>query len=131
MNAGRVVAMAEGESSVACACRVWFVCVAMTINPLFKKSHRLLFLLIVSVLFLFVFFSPLPRPSLAANGNDPKKFKSEVRSPSVPSRVVHVRKLPNDINEAEVIGLGLPFGKVTNLLMLKGKNQVSNLHACL
>ncbi|XP_075879263.1 polypyrimidine tract-binding protein 1-like [Nelusetta ayraudi] len=59
----------------------------------------------------------------AANGNDPKKFKSEVRSPSVPSRVVHVRKLPNDINEAEVIGLGLPFGKVTNLLMLKGKNQ--------
>lgn len=78
-----------------------------------------------------LFFSPLPRPSLAANGNDPKKFKSEVRSPSVPSRVVHVRKLPNDINEAEVIGLGLPFGKVTNLLMLKGKNQVSNLHACL
>lgn len=122
--------MAEGESSVACACRVWFVCVAMTINPLFKKSHRLLFPLIVSVVFV-LFFSPLPRPSLAANGNDPKKFKSEVRSPSVPSRVVHVRKLPNDINEAEVIGLGLPFGKVTNLLMLKGKNQVSNLHACL
>lgn len=129
MNPGRVVAMAEGESSVACACRVWFVCVAMTINPLFKKSHRLLFPLIVSVL---LFVPPLPSPpSFAANGNDSKKFKSEVRSPSVPSRVVHVRKLPNDINEAEVIGLGLPFGKVTNLLMLKGKNQVSNLHACL
>ena len=62
--------------------------------------------------------------SLAANGNDSKKFKGDVRSPGVPSRVVHVRKLPNDINEAEVIGLGLPFGKVTNLLMLKGKNQV-------
>lgn len=62
--------------------------------------------------------------SLAANGNDTKKFKGDVRSPGVPSRVVHVRKLPNDINEAEVIGLGLPFGKVTNLLMLKGKNQV-------
>lgn len=60
----------------------------------------------------------------AANGNDSKKFKGDVRSPGVPSRVVHVRKLPNDINEAEVIGLGLPFGKVTNLLMLKGKNQV-------
>ncbi|CAB1451899.1 unnamed protein product [Pleuronectes platessa] len=59
----------------------------------------------------------------AANGNDSKKFKGDVRSPGVPSRVVHVRKLPNDINEAEVIGLGLPFGKVTNLLMLKGKNQ--------
>ncbi|KAM8833564.1 polypyrimidine tract-binding protein 1a [Synchiropus splendidus] len=59
----------------------------------------------------------------SANGNDNKKFKGDVRSPGVPSRVVHVRKLPSDINEAEVIGLGLPFGKVTNLLMLKGKNQ--------
>ncbi|XP_064187475.1 polypyrimidine tract-binding protein 1b isoform X2 [Anguilla rostrata] len=59
----------------------------------------------------------------AANGNDSKKFKGEIRSPGIPSRVIHVRKLPNDINEAEVISLGLPFGKVTNLLMLKGKNQ--------
>ncbi|NP_001116126.1 polypyrimidine tract-binding protein 1b [Danio rerio] len=61
--------------------------------------------------------------SSAANGNDSKKFKGDIRSPAVPSRVIHVRKLPNDINEAEVIALGLPFGKVTNLLMLKGKNQ--------
>ncbi|XP_077058972.1 polypyrimidine tract-binding protein 1b isoform X1 [Siphateles boraxobius] len=61
--------------------------------------------------------------SSAANGNDSKKFKGEIRSPAAPSRVIHVRKLPNDINEAEVISLGLPFGKVTNLLMLKGKNQ--------
>ncbi|KAI2659413.1 Polypyrimidine tract-binding protein 1 [Labeo rohita] len=61
--------------------------------------------------------------SSAANGNDSKKFKGDIRSPSAPSRVIHVRKLPNDINEAEVISLGLPFGKVTNLLMLKGKNQ--------
>lgn len=97
------------------ACRVWFVCVAMTINPLFKKSQSLLF---PPWLYLLLFFF------LAANGNDTKKFKGDVRSPGVPSRVVHVRKLPNDINEAEVIGLGLPFGKVTNLLMLKGKNQV-------
>ncbi|NXP09408.1 PTBP1 protein, partial [Thinocorus orbignyianus] len=61
--------------------------------------------------------------SSAANGNDSKKFKSDIRSPGVPSRVIHVRKLPSDITEAEVISLGLPFGKVTNLLMLKGKNQ--------
>ncbi|XP_052466092.1 polypyrimidine tract-binding protein 1-like isoform X3 [Carassius gibelio] len=61
--------------------------------------------------------------SSAANGNDSKKFKGDIRSPGIPSRVIHVRKLPNDINEAEVISLGLPFGKVTNLLMLKGKNQ--------
>uniref|UniRef100_A0A8C4XIL2 Polypyrimidine tract-binding protein 1 n=1 Tax=Erpetoichthys calabaricus TaxID=27687 RepID=A0A8C4XIL2_ERPCA len=61
--------------------------------------------------------------SATANGNDSKKFKGDNRSPGVPSRVIHVRKLPNDVNEAEVISLGLPFGKVTNLLMLKGKNQ--------
>uniref|UniRef100_A0AAR2JHB7 Polypyrimidine tract-binding protein 1 n=1 Tax=Pygocentrus nattereri TaxID=42514 RepID=A0AAR2JHB7_PYGNA len=61
--------------------------------------------------------------SSAANGNDSKKFKGDIRSPGTPSRVIHVRKLPSDINEAEVISLGLPFGKVTNLLMLKGKNQ--------
>uniref|UniRef100_A0AAY5ERJ3 Polypyrimidine tract-binding protein 1 n=1 Tax=Electrophorus electricus TaxID=8005 RepID=A0AAY5ERJ3_ELEEL len=61
--------------------------------------------------------------SSAANGNDSKKFKGDIRSPGIPSRVIHVRKLPADINEAEVISLGLPFGKVTNLLMLKGKNQ--------
>ncbi|KAK2831865.1 hypothetical protein Q7C36_016951 [Tachysurus vachellii] len=66
---------------------------------------------------------PYIMSSGAANGNDSKKFKGDIRSPGVPSRVVHVRKLPSDINEAEVISLGLPFGKVTNLLMLKGKNQ--------
>lgn len=65
--------------------------------------------------------------SIPANGNDSKKFKGDIRSPGVPSRVIHVRKLPSDINEAEVISLGLPFGKVTNLLMLKGKNQVFNV----
>ena len=59
----------------------------------------------------------------AANGNDSKKFKGDNRSAGVPSRVIHVRKLPSDVTEGEVISLGLPFGKVTNLLMLKGKNQ--------
>ncbi|XP_013928241.1 PREDICTED: polypyrimidine tract-binding protein 1 [Thamnophis sirtalis] len=59
----------------------------------------------------------------AANGNDSKKFKGDSRSAGVPSRVIHIRKLPSDVTEAEVISLGLPFGKVTNLLMLKGKNQ--------
>ncbi|NXY19566.1 PTBP1 protein, partial [Atrichornis clamosus] len=58
-----------------------------------------------------------------ANGNESKKFKGDNRSAGVPSRVIHVRKLPSDVTEAEVISLGLPFGKVTNLLMLKGKNQ--------
>lgn len=120
MNPGRVVAMAEGESSAACACLVCLCChddqsIIQEEPPPSVPADCIC----------VVFFS-LPPLSPAANGNDSKKFKSEVRSPSVPSRVVHVRKLPNDINEAEVIGLGLPFGKVTNLLMLKGKNQVSN-----
>uniref|UniRef100_A0A8C2LDA1 RRM domain-containing protein n=1 Tax=Cricetulus griseus TaxID=10029 RepID=A0A8C2LDA1_CRIGR len=59
----------------------------------------------------------------AANGNNSKKFKGDNRSTGVPSRVIHVRSLPSDVTEGEVISLGLPFGKVTNLLMLKGKNQ--------
>ncbi|XP_015218177.2 polypyrimidine tract-binding protein 3 isoform X2 [Lepisosteus oculatus] len=57
-----------------------------------------------------------------ANGNDSKKFKGD-RSPCAPSRVLHIRKIPLEVTEAEVISLGVPFGKVTNLLMLKGKNQ--------
>ncbi|XP_044056259.1 polypyrimidine tract-binding protein 1b isoform X2 [Siniperca chuatsi] len=61
--------------------------------------------------------------STTANGNDSKKFKGDIRGPGAPSRVIHIRKLPIDITEAEVISLGLPFGDVTNLLMLKAKNQ--------
>ncbi|XP_072373410.1 polypyrimidine tract-binding protein 3 isoform X1 [Scyliorhinus torazame] len=57
-----------------------------------------------------------------ANGNDTKKFKGD-GSPNPPSRVLHIRKIPNEVSETEVLSLGLPFGKVTNLLMLKGKNQ--------
>jgi len=28
------------------------------------------------------------------------------------------------VSEAEIIHLGIPFGRVTNVLVLKGKNQV-------
>lgn len=61
---------------------------------------------------------------LSANGNDSKKFKGEDKMDGAPSRVLHIRKLPGEVTETEVIALGLPFGKVTNILMLKGKNQV-------
>lgn len=61
--------------------------------------------------------------SFAANGNESKTYKGD-RSTCGPSRVLHVRKVPIEVSEAEVISLGIPFGKVTNLLMLKGKNQV-------
>ncbi len=66
---------------------------------------------------------------LAANGTDSKTYKGE-RSPCDPSRVLHVRKVPIEVSEAEVVSLGVPFGKVTNLLMLKGKNQVGAPLTC-
>lgn len=57
----------------------------------------------------------------ASNGSDSKKLRVEE---APPSRVLHIRKLPNEATETEIIALGLPFGKVTNILTLKGKNQV-------
>ncbi|XP_052422560.1 polypyrimidine tract-binding protein 3-like isoform X5 [Carassius gibelio] len=57
-----------------------------------------------------------------ANGTDSKTYKGE-RSPCDPSRVLHIRRVPIEVSEAEVVSLGVPFGKVTNLLLLKGKNQ--------
>jgi len=39
------------------------------------------------------------------------------------SKVVHLRSLPNDVTDAEVIQLGMTYGRVANILMLKGKNQ--------
>ncbi|XP_055021183.1 polypyrimidine tract-binding protein 1b isoform X3 [Boleophthalmus pectinirostris] len=61
--------------------------------------------------------------STTANGSDSKKFKAEMRGVGSPSRVLHIRRLPTDVTETDVISLGLPFGDVTNLLMLKAKNQ--------
>uniref|UniRef100_A0AAR2K8U9 RRM domain-containing protein n=1 Tax=Pygocentrus nattereri TaxID=42514 RepID=A0AAR2K8U9_PYGNA len=59
-----------------------------------------------------------------SNGSDSKKLRVEDRvGDAPPSRVLHIRKLPNEVSEADVIALGLPFGKVTNILTLKGKNQ--------
>lgn len=51
------------------------------------------------------------------------KVKSFNSSSGVPSRVICIRELPGDVTEDEVIFLGLPFGKVTNLQMMKWENQ--------
>lgn len=40
-----------------------------------------------------------------------------------PSRVIHIRNIPNESSDTEIIHLGIPFGRVTNVLVLKGKNQ--------
>ncbi|XP_068562938.1 polypyrimidine tract-binding protein 3-like [Cebidichthys violaceus] len=45
------------------------------------------------------------------------------RAQSVPSPVLHLRQLPADVSEQEVIALALPFGRVSKLLSLKAKNQ--------
>ncbi|BFY99421.1 hypothetical protein BsWGS_02466 [Bradybaena similaris] len=54
--------------------------------------------------------------------SDAKKAKFD-NSANGPSRVVHVRSLPNDAAETDVVQLGLPFGKMSNVLLLKQKNQ--------
>lgn len=45
------------------------------------------------------------------------------RAQCVPSRVLHLRQLPFDITEQEVLALALPFGRVSKLITLKAKNQ--------
>ncbi|NXG25115.1 PTBP3 protein, partial [Grallaria varia] len=60
--------------------------------------------------------------STPAKDNEKKKIKGG-KSPCSPSRVLHIRRIPSDVTGREIISLGLPFGKVTNLLMLKGKGQ--------
>lgn len=52
----------------------------------------------------------------AANGS--------VSNPGGRSRVVHLRNIPGDMSDVELLHLCIPFGKVTNFLLLKGKNQV-------
>ena len=44
-----------------------------------------------------------------------------------PSRVVHIRSLPHEVAETDVVQLGMPFGKMTNVLVLKQKNQVREM----
>ncbi|XP_066901888.1 polypyrimidine tract-binding protein 3 isoform X3 [Halyomorpha halys] len=63
-----------------------------------------------------------PEHNHTDNNNDAKKAKLD-KSSMKPSRVVHLRNIPNEVTEAEIIHLGIPFGRVTNVLVLKGKNQ--------
>jgi polypyrimidine tract-binding protein 1 len=64
-----------------------------------------------------------PQPNHADNNNDAKKVKLDKHHIGKPSRVIHIRNIPNEVTEAEVVHLGVPFGRVTNVLVLKGKNQ--------
>ncbi|XP_048757878.2 polypyrimidine tract-binding protein 1 isoform X5 [Ostrea edulis] len=62
-------------------------------------------------------------PHLSGSDNDAKKVKLEQNSANGPSRVVHIRSLPPDCTEADVVQLGMPYGKMSNVLLLKQKNQ--------
>lgn len=42
-----------------------------------------------------------------------------------PSRVLHVRNLPPDTSESEIMGLANKFGQVTNMILMRNKRQVS------
>jgi len=57
------------------------------------------------------------------NNSEAKRAKLDTMKQNSPSRVIHIRNIPNDVTEAEIIHLGIPFGRVTNVLVLKGKNQ--------
>jgi hypothetical protein len=56
--------------------------------------------------------------------NEAKKTRLDVRLQNQePSRVVHLRNIPQLLNEQEIIYLGLTFGKITNILFLRSKQQ--------
>lgn len=58
------------------------------------------------------------------NTNDAKKTRLDHNQiKQEPSRVVHLRNIPQQLNENEIIYLGLSFGNITNVLFLRSKNQ--------
>ncbi|XP_055904712.1 polypyrimidine tract-binding protein 3 isoform X3 [Eupeodes corollae] len=68
-------------------------------------------------------------PASDNNNQDLATKKAKLDSGTVlggvckPSKVIHLRNIPNESSEPDVISLGIPFGRVTNVLVLKGKNQ--------
>ena len=55
--------------------------------------------------------------------NDAKKTRLDHNKQTEASRVVHLRNIPNQLTENEIIFLGLSFGAVKNVLFLRSKNQ--------
>jgi polypyrimidine tract-binding protein 1 len=53
--------------------------------------------------------------------NDAKKTRLD--NLKDPSRVVHLRNIPQQLSETEIIHLGLSFGTIINVLFLRSKNQ--------
>lgn len=57
------------------------------------------------------------------NQNEAKKTRLDNQSKQEPSRVVHLRNIPHQLTENEIIFLGLSFGNIKNVLFLRSKNQ--------
>lgn len=57
--------------------------------------------------------------SIAGLMGDQKKARFD----NVPSKVIHVRNVPVDATDTELLALGLEFGRVKNVLLLKTKRQ--------
>eukprot|EP01098_Paradermamoeba_levis_P011226 TRINITY_DN47_c0_g1_i2.p1 TRINITY_DN47_c0_g1~~TRINITY_DN47_c0_g1_i2.p1 ORF type:complete len:334 (-),score=96.69 TRINITY_DN47_c0_g1_i2:644-1645(-) len=55
--------------------------------------------------------------------NNPEGAGKKQKMDTAVSKVVHVRNLPSDCTEQDLIAVACPFGRVVNVLMLKGKNQ--------
>ncbi|CAH1774322.1 unnamed protein product [Owenia fusiformis] len=55
--------------------------------------------------------------------HDAKKAKLDKNQNGVPSRVLHFRGVPQDATEGEIVQMGLMFGRMTNLVLAKKKNQ--------
>jgi len=53
--------------------------------------------------------------------------QSKFSSQRTPRRVVFISGLPKDAVEGDIIQFGLPFGRMTNLILAKNKCQVRHL----
>ncbi|XP_064386761.1 polypyrimidine tract-binding protein 2-like [Halichondria panicea] len=60
---------------------------------------------------------------------NPKELDSAAKKPRMEevllgvSKVLHIRNLPDNVSERDLIAFGLQFGSVTNVLLLRAKNQ--------
>merc|ERR1719204_1258146 len=66
--------------------------------------------------------SPLQDTTMFGGDSDSSK-KAKTDGSGGASRVVHIRNIVTGVSETEVIQLCMPLGTITNLLMMKQKNQ--------
>ncbi|GAV03845.1 hypothetical protein RvY_14220 [Ramazzottius varieornatus] len=61
--------------------------------------------------------------SSTSNGANNRTGSTNQHNVNSPSRVVHIRGIPLEAHEEDIMALGAPFGRISNVLLLKGKNQ--------